>query len=424
MPNATSIQGARLFSVPLDANSFRALGALAMAQSQRLSLKSTQARNRQLGLTIDVMPVVDRGELFFQDNAHIYAVSLEGGRPLPGWQETYPGEAAGRYSIPAWPTPKSQMTALCVTDESVLAVMGLSDADVANATLRPGHGSHLVCLDRRSGRERWTSDPDHFPADPPALRQLSLVGSPLVIGDNVYVLGTGGQGNQFQDCYVVCLDTASGTYRWSSYIASANDTAAIYEMEGAAGLNSNTPHLSYSAGRLFVESNIGAIASLDASDGSIAWLDLYARDSESVRLPVQRLWGGRPGNSVDPQNRKPWTGNPIIVREGKIYAIPSDSSSLLIYDAGNGALLQKIGLSYKTSLDGSGPSETADTLIGIAADPAGKAGLSAVIASDRSVFCVQLDGYDPRAASIICGGLRRGRSRDRGRKIPSAAGRF
>ena len=46
-----------------------------------------------------VFPVVDRGEMFFQDNARVYAVSLESGTPLPGWAETYDGERDGQFAL-------------------------------------------------------------------------------------------------------------------------------------------------------------------------------------------------------------------------------------------------------------------------------------------------------------------------------------
>ena len=42
-------------------------------------------------------------------------------------------------------------------------------------------------------------------------------------------------------------------------------------------------HIAYAGGRLFVVSNIGAIASLDAYTGTIAWLNIYRTDNQAVR---------------------------------------------------------------------------------------------------------------------------------------------
>ena len=53
-------------------------------------LRAAEESARERGQTLGVMPAVDRGELFFQDNANIYAVNLDSGLPLPGWATTYP----------------------------------------------------------------------------------------------------------------------------------------------------------------------------------------------------------------------------------------------------------------------------------------------------------------------------------------------
>ena len=382
VPAVSGLDGARLFKVPLDD------GLAHPPPGSVAALKQTIDRNRKLGYTLGVVPVVDRGELFFQDNAHIYAINLESGLPLSGWQETYPGEGKGQYTIAAWPMPASQSSTLCVADDSLFAVMGFVDSSPVMVPGRMTRSPRLICLDRRTGRERWTFDPQQLPAEPAALRQLTISGVPLVIGANVYVLGSGGQGIQFEDCYVICLDRATGTYKWSSYIASANDPSAMFNPEGTGATPDAAAHLAYAAGRLFVTTDVGAVASLDATDGSIAWLDLYPRDATTVRPGDVFRWNRPPSAEIASRHNKPWTSNPIIVRDGKVYACPSDANALLIYDAGSGAPVQHVGLSYKTSLDNTGPSETADTLIGITGD-------TAVLASDRTVFCIQLANYDP-----------------------------
>ena len=61
-----------------------------------------------------VMPVVDRGEIFYQDNQRIYAKGMESGFTLPGWTTTcrsmavlsvdglpWTGLSVDRFSMPA-----------------------------------------------------------------------------------------------------------------------------------------------------------------------------------------------------------------------------------------------------------------------------------------------------------------------------------
>src|SRR3954447_7335613 len=99
-----------------------------------------------------VYPVVDRGELFFQDNARVYAVSLESGLPLPGWAQTYDGERGGRYvAAGCVTTPRNQHYATTVTSDSVLAIMGQSDVVAMTMYgINTAHDTRLVCLDRKT----------------------------------------------------------------------------------------------------------------------------------------------------------------------------------------------------------------------------------------------------------------------------------
>ena len=67
-------------------------------------------------------------------------------------------------------------------------------------------------------------------------------------------------------------------------------------------------HIAYASGRLFVVTNLGAVASLDAYTGTIDWLDIYHRTDNSP-LPMgfnQPIL--RPGSAT-----VPWTYNPAVV---------------------------------------------------------------------------------------------------------------
>jgi outer membrane protein assembly factor BamB len=387
LSSSAGFGGARIFSAQLDNALPRGINIPAAARPE---LKQTGERDREAGLTLGVVPAIDRDELFFQDNVHVYALSLESGLPLQGWMETYPGDRNGRYTINGggWPMPRSVQESVCLTDDSVLAVMGEPDTEAANYSGEFMRDTQLVCLDRQTGRERWVLTPDRLPGEPAALRQLDFGGSPLVVGQNVYILARGGRGMQFEDSYVLCMDLQTGKYKWSSYLASANNTAQMWEMEAAAMTGQNFSHIAFSGGRLFVSTNTGAVASVDAYSGSVIWLNMYPRsdDTQPDRAPGNP-WRNAMGGGPD-TGQKPWTYNPVIVREGHVFALPTDGTSLEVYDAGSGAEIKRVGIQQRVSPDDQ--NETANVLVGIGGDH----GEQAVLASDRSVFCIDWTEYD------------------------------
>jgi outer membrane protein assembly factor BamB len=115
-------------------------------------------------------------------------------------------------------------------------------------------------------------------------------------------------------------------------------------------------HLSYASGRVFVSTNLGAVAALDAYSGSVAWLNIYrdASDTADPNLmmvgPMARGFGGFPGGwgagmpvqQNPPPLPSPWTANAAIVHGGNVFVLPTDGKYILVYDAGNGRTVKKI----------------------------------------------------------------------------------
>jgi outer membrane protein assembly factor BamB len=389
IPVAGGTPGARMYSVALGE------GLVRPSSDPGRNLKALWDQAVASGMAITVMPAAEGGQLFFQDGRTLWGVLLESGMPLPGWVTTYGGsQAAYRLSMSAPgmnpaelmnnyginPYQMARQHSVTVTDSAVLAVMGQPDLQARYAGARPNSnlGTRLVCLDRGTGRERWLAHPRDNPEDRENVKSLSFTGSPLVVGENVYVTARGGGAMTGEAVHVHCYDLATGKFRWASYIASSAATTVHYY----GGMQRETvSHVAYSSGRLYCLTNIGAVAALDAYSGAIAWLNVYPRDlyndpnSGGVMIhPLIRRSGAATAD-------KPWEYNAPVVQDGRLFALPSDGKSLMVYDAGSGRQITRIELK---DLD------NAQTLLGVVSD-------RVVVASDTQVTCVNWDKWDPKA---------------------------
>ena len=364
--SAKANPGTRLYSVPLSR-----IGAPP-------SRPGAAPQPAELESRIGIMPVVDRGELYFQDGTSIYAVSLESGVPLPAWVKTY-ASTNGQFVLPKVAgSTRGQQQTLTLTERHVLAVMGQPDRVSLRDGVRPQEQgeARMVCLDRATGKELWTSAMssidlggagDGPPAPQPAvgpdgqlvppaggrrnddegnLRRLSLSGAPLVVGDTVLSIGRSVGSNQGEDCYVVSFDLNTGKFRWACYVASSGMPAPMYGMP--MNTTDNTSHLAYSNGRVYVLTNLGAVAALDAYGGTIVWLNIYPLDMPQMNVRGMHMGMGDGRQGATPKI-KPWQHNAPIVSGGKLFVLPNEGKHLLIYDAVTSKEVKRVRLDVITS---------------------------------------------------------------------------
>ena len=346
--------------------------ALVQIPAPNITAPTDQLRNgalshfenaRATGLATSVMPSVDRGELFFQNGQRLWAVHLESGVPLAGWQQTYSGRS-GQFSLGQSITanqmgePWNSMQfasprqySVTVTDDAVLAVMGMPDQRMMMgwggvAPSSGDSGTRLVCLDRVTGRLRWSASPNDIPNNTGNPKNISFSGSPIVVGDNVYVIGRGSTGAGVEDCHVLCYDLTpgrpGGRLRWTCYIASSQNGAANFGMPVMS--TETLSHLAFGGGKVFVCTNLGAVAAIDAYSGATAWLVLYNRSDTAVQGGRNRqMWnGGFNQTALSQDAPRPWEFNPVMLADGKLFVLPSDGQCLSNYDADTGEELKQI----------------------------------------------------------------------------------
>jgi outer membrane protein assembly factor BamB len=113
---------------------------------------------------------------------------------------------------------------------------------------------------------------------------------------------------------VACFDLQTGTRRWRQLVCAAQSASP--------GIGDNSLNLLTLAGdNIFINTNLGAVASLDTADGHVRWLAHYPRNRAFAVTEGLR------------QNF-----NPAIYDGGMLYVAPSDFRGILALDAFSGQL--------------------------------------------------------------------------------------
>jgi outer membrane protein assembly factor BamB len=174
--------------------------------------------------------------------------------------------------------------------------------------------SYLVCLDLSAqGLLLWRT-----PAESGQDERWAFEGAPVVRGNDVYIV------MRYSDVrpqvHVACLDARSGALRWRKLIC-INETVA------AGQLPEITSNLLTLAGEtLYLNTNLGAVASLSAVDGEIRWISGYPRAKASE-------------TNSDHFYRDL---TPAVYYRGSLFVAPSDSPNIIALDASTGTLLWEI----------------------------------------------------------------------------------
>jgi outer membrane protein assembly factor BamB len=403
--------GPRLYSIAVDAPTFppiqRAAGGMPIQRFDRLGE----------GRTIGILPVVDRGELFFQDGEHLFAVDLATGSPLPGWLKTYP---KGVFTLPGLTeTSRGHQLSITLTDRQVLAIMAHPDqqsqdetnmnngAAIKNQGLYLGE-PRLVCLDRATGAELWSAVLSQLPDSARDARTMQMIGSPLVIGSEVLVTARGkSKLRDFENVYVLAFDLNTGAFRWSTFIAAHEPVMmGMFNFRSIPAEQAEVAtHLAYANGLVYVQSNLGVLAALDPWGGQISWLDIMPIGRTPPKTgKVDPFWAFR---LPQPFDHKPWSFNPVIIAQGRLFTMPSEGLMMHICDPLTGEELNRFDLNrLRKAAPDPGSNEVMplkrsscfDTIIGIRGD-------DIVLSSDRTLYCLDWKNYNPFAPDPLAGNI-------------------
>ena len=186
--------------------------------------------------------------------------------------------------------------------------------------------SFIVALDRTAqGKLLWRREAVQIPLPKRQAgggvgsRNAVFEGSPVADAHHVYVAIT--DRIEMTATYVACLDAETGATRWVRYVCEANPNVDPFS---TGGPEISHRLLTLDGPSIYYQTNLGAVASLDAEGGSIRWLATY---------PWQRRGGLNPGRDRDL--------NPAIVHDGLVIVAPDDSPAIYAFDAATGRLVWK-----------------------------------------------------------------------------------
>ena len=189
----------------------------------------------------------------------------------------------------------------------------------------------LFCLNIQTGTMLWMADmPDYrgFKTNEEILHLF--IAAPLLIGGNIYTCAVT-QDSTADDTYTLyCHDAQTGDMKWRRDFCQVSRTGSVQNtnvLAKVAVAYAVPAILRQGRGMVYVNTNAGAVAAIDARSGEIVWVSRYDR--------------GPDGNLVMLLQDKWEYCLPVIAR-GRFFAAPQDSDRMYAFDLRTGRPLWSI----------------------------------------------------------------------------------
>lgn len=270
------------------------------------------------GQLLNTMTVVYGDRLFINSGERVYAVEPISGRQM--WEtQIGPETAGGRNQANLLSQVMRQgadLSGVTTDGQRVYAIAGLTASLSVYSSYYPNIGkSDLVGLDAKTGEKIWAISPEVLEAD---LKSGSWYGRPIAWQGHVYAMIRRRQRFNFQDAYLVCLDGATGKAVWRRHLGS---TAVANSRSKPA-----TATMSLDAGWLYIDSGLGTVAKVSASNGMVQWLVTHDLPDQPTGSMANRPWG---------------ISAPIIVEAGVVVYSEWDDA-IRVYKPATGELVDSL----------------------------------------------------------------------------------
>ena len=274
-------------------------------------------------------PVVWDDKVFVADATRVFGFELASGRAAWSISDEdagilYPPPTdVGDFGEPR-PYETSALSGvprhtLTIAGDRLYARLGLPPTSWPARELRRAESS-IVCLDlQREGLAVWSVSSEAIGAPE---EWWSFEGPPVAEGDRLFVLAN--RSRPQSRLHALCLDAATGTVLWNVPVGSPIASPP----EGLAVMTHRL--ITHSAGRLFVQTNQGAVVCLDADDGRLQWVAWYdsrpAREGPAANLAERNVPAA------------------CLCEGGVTVVAPADSDRIFAYDATSGVPLWDVAL--------------------------------------------------------------------------------
>lgn len=248
----------------------------------------------------------------------------------PSWDQKLRSALEPRLARSRQHVPRFTLTA---SGDRVFARLGpINSASGIPSTLVAIRNNREVEGKRLWERPSTEIDLPRRKAEPPS--RPVYEGAPVADGRQVYIALT--VAGTMTSNYVACFDAETGATRWVRYLGAASPAIDPNNF-GGPGMGFGGPGmggpvstdvggrlLSLDGSTVYYQTNMGALAALDAETGQIRWLATYAH-----REP-----GGL--SAVRPREL-----NPAVIHDGLVIIAPDDSPWIYAFEAGSGRLAWK-----------------------------------------------------------------------------------
>ncbi|MFO7899547.1 MAG: PQQ-binding-like beta-propeller repeat protein, partial [Planctomycetota bacterium] len=201
-------------------------------------------------------------------------------------------------------------------------------------------GGGLVALSPTTGAELWARDrivkqePVRAPGAEERPRPPAVFANSLVAGaGKVFVVAVAAR--RETEAFVAAFDARNGARLWQRRLCSQ-------VFRGVLGRGPHPAPPAFDQGVVYVSTNLGAAAAVDAATGEVRWLTEYPAFS-----PARR----RAALTADDC----WENNPPVVSGGRLLLAPQDSDHLIALDLDDGRVrwqAPRLGMRYLAGVSG------------------------------------------------------------------------